>query len=261
MHAILERDHESDTLYTKHLTMVREFSTLFHKHIEILCPTGVDGLRANINGRDITLNKGDFYIIFPYIAHSNMSYQDTADIILVDPDIIPAFREVFLSQYPANPVIKAGEIPSARFLMEKIIDTKCGEFSHDIVRGYLTALLGEILQNLTLTGGERVDTTALQKILLYCTENFRQDINLEDVAKNSHVSKSYVTYVFTKKLGYSFRKFINDLRIDHAKTLLQETNMTVTNIMLECGYQNQSTFNKAFIERCGMVPLMYRRNV
>ena len=260
MHAMLERNHESEFLYTKHLSKVLPFSTLFHKHIEIFSPTTHSGFKTQINGKDIVLNKGDIHIVFPYIAHSNCAFPHPADIILVDPDIIPAFRDVFLSKYPENPVIRHGEVPSATFLMEKIIGMKNGEFSYDIVRGYLTALLGEILESLSLTESERCDSTSLQKILLFCTENYNQDINIDTVAKNVHVSKSYVTHVFTKKLGYSFRKFLNDLRIDNAKKLLVETNMSVTDIMFECGYQNQSTFNKAFIERCGMVPLMYRKS-
>lgn len=259
MQATLEIHDDIRYIHKEHMTRVAKHSTAFHKHIEILCATTKGGLRTCINGENIVLQQGDLYIVFPYVAHSNELFPYPADIIMVDPDALPQYRDIFLTKHPANPHIKASDVPSAKFLFEKIIDTSDSAFSYDITSGYLAALLGEILQTLTLTSGERVDSTALQKILLFCTENYKQDINLEDVAKNAHVSKSYVTYVFTKKLGYSFRKFINDLRIDHAKTLLIETNMSVTDIMLECGYQNQSTFNKAFIERCGMVPIIYRR--
>jgi two-component system response regulator YesN len=65
--------------------------------------------------------------------------------------------------------------------------------------------------------------------------------------------------VFSGKLKIGFREYINFLRISHAKTLLVETDMKVLAIMLECGFRNQSTFNRIFSEVCGVSPRTYRK--
>lgn len=61
-------------------------------------------------------------------------------------------------------------------------------------------------------------------------------------------------------LGMPFRKYINMLRISEAKKLLENTNIRIVDITLECGYKNQSSFNRIVYEENGCSPKEYHKH-
>lgn len=246
-------------LIRQHMKKLGDHPAHFHKYVEILMPKDND-VNIYVGGQKYTLRKGELYIMFPYIVHHNDAAASRMELLQFHPEVLPLFRDVFVSKKPVSPFASVKNVtPFMLSLLEKIIDTNPEGFGGEIILGCLTALVGEILQNIELveTGVADADTT--YNIILYCTKNFRRDITIDSVAKDNHVSKSYVTYIFSKRLHYNFRAFINDLRVDAAQKLLTDSEKHVTDILLECGFQNQSTFNKAFIKRCGITPLKYRK--
>ena len=90
-------------------------------------------------------------------------------------------------------------------------------------------------------------------------EHFAEPLTLKSVAGALFISQSYVSKLFSTKVHYGFRDYINALRIDQAKTLLRETNQQVTDVMASCGFANQSNFNRVFREACGCSPREYKR--
>jgi transcriptional regulator GlxA family with amidase domain len=76
-----------------------------------------------------------------------------------------------------------------------------------------------------------------------------------------HLSPNHVSCIFSKKLKITLRDYINNMRISDATHLLANTEKSITEIMQECGFINQSTFNKTFSEICGMTPRLYRNKM
>lgn len=98
----------------------------------------------------------------------------------------------------------------------------------------------------------------MQKILLYCAEHFSEEISVKSISGALYVSRSYVTKIFSSKLKFPFREYINILRISKAKKLLDDTDKRIIDIMYECGFQNQSSFNRVFYKQCNMTPQEFR---
>ena len=93
---------------------------------------------------------------------------------------------------------------------------------------------------------------------MYCGENILSNISLNQIAADLHISPNHISSIFSKKLKISLRDYINNLRISKAMHLLTHTEKGVTEIMQECGYTNQSTFNKTFLKISGTTPRQYR---
>jgi len=85
--------------------------------------------------------------------------------------------------------------------------------------------VGEIIEMLPFVKNENMDMNSAQQILMYCSEHFREDINLKKVAAELYLSESYISKIFAKKLGYSFREYINTLRISEAKRMLKNADV------------------------------------
>lgn len=237
---------------------MRGYPMQFHTHAEIIYV--LEGnVTMTIDSVKRTLSAGQLSICFPYSAHEYEKSED-AQLLLVlfSAGATGAFEQDLLAKKPVTPYIEDGAELCGT--LSKIIEFKeKGDGYEKIALAYLSAAVGEILSQLQLYDIESTDTGTIQNILIYCTENFRDsDMCLEKVAENLFISKSYISKIFAKKLKCSFREYINSLRVNEAKAQLEGTDFKIIDIMENCGFKNQSSFNRVFFEECKMTPREYR---
>lgn len=93
----------------------------------------------------------------------------------------------------------------------------------------------------------------------YVQEHYRESITLEDVSAAVGFSSSYFSVLFKKENGEGFSKYLTGVRIDKAKELLQETNLTVAEVCSEVGYSDGKHFVQTFRKATGLNPAQYRK--
>jgi AraC-like DNA-binding protein len=72
------------------------------------------------------------------------------------------------------------------------------------------------------------------------------------------ISRYYLSRTFSEKLQTSFPNYLNSLRVDLAKNLLESGDQDILQICYECGFESQRTFNRVFKNTCGITPREYR---
>ncbi len=97
-----------------------------------------------------------------------------------------------------------------------------------------------------------------EEIIDYVHSNFCNEISLESVAEVFSLSMNYFSSAFKAKTNKTFIKYLNDLRINHAKSLLLTTSVPIKDISKQCGYFSQSYFGKLFVSYEGITPAKYR---
>jgi AraC-like DNA-binding protein len=131
--------------------------------------------------------------------------------------------------------------------------------SQEILRGMAWRFLGEIkrahLRSLpedVPVDPSRSNEVRVQHFLSELHENFFRPVSLEGTAKRLVMSKRTLTSIFRKLTGTSLLNYIQELRIQHAKKLLEESNRSVITISFECGFDNLSNFYRTFkkLTRC-----------
>ena len=95
----------------------------------------------------------------------------------------------------------------------------------------------------------------------YIAKNFRDEISLEKMAFDLGISKYVLSRMFAKTFHCNFSKYLNGVRLNYAVGALENTQDTITNICLECGFESQRTFNRVFKERYKMTPREYRKRL
>ena len=95
-------------------------------------------------------------------------------------------------------------------------------------------------------------------IINFCYENYTNDISLQKIADQLHISRYYVSHLFAKKLHISFNDYINSLRIRKACEILKADKMSITETALAVGYNSVRTFNRCFQKIRGITPREYR---
>jgi AraC family transcriptional regulator, exoenzyme S synthesis regulatory protein ExsA len=88
--------------------------------------------------------------------------------------------------------------------------------------------------------------------------NYQHNLSLEAFAQMCHRSLSSFKRDFRKHYGRSPGKWLLERRLVHSVSLLQTTRLSITEIMLECGFEDLSHFSKAFKEKFGQPPSTYR---
>lgn len=99
-----------------------------------------------------------------------------------------------------------------------------------------------------------------QAALEFIAEHYAEHITLADVAEVINYTPSYVSTLFVTCAGVNFKAYLDNFRIKKAADLLCSTHQTVTDIALQCGYDNVRTFNNAFRRVTGKSPSQLRKS-
>lgn len=107
------------------------------------------------------------------------------------------------------------------------------------------------------TQGE--DCNRFNNVYQYIINNFKEDVKLDDVAGIAHMTPTSFSRYFKNRMRKSFSEFMIDLKIGYAcKLLMQNDEMSVSQICYECGFRNISNFNKHFKRTVQRTPKAYR---
>ena len=85
-----------------------------------------------------------------------------------------------------------------------------------------------------------------------------QEWRIEDIAGELHISRGYLQKAYKQFFGTGIIETVIELRMDMAKSLLKETDKSVTEIAALCGYASYVYFTKQFKKSIGMTPSVYR---
>ena len=99
---------------------------------------------------------------------------------------------------------------------------------------------------------------SLNHILAYVEARFRQDLSLQDLAREFSINYTYLSRQFKKSVGKSFSEYLTEVRLREAGRLLRDTRMRVTAIAEQVGYNDYHYFNNVFKRQFSMTPLQYR---
>lgn len=95
----------------------------------------------------------------------------------------------------------------------------------------------------------------MNSVKKYLQEHFKEDIDRSDVAAVAYITPNYLSKRFRSEMGTGLRDYINNLRVEEAKKLLLSSNMTISEVASEVGYNNISYFSTVFRKVTGVSPI------
>lgn len=99
----------------------------------------------------------------------------------------------------------------------------------------------------------------IKTVLTYIRENYKEKIRICDLAGLINRNEQYFCRFFKKAIGRSPIEYVNEYRIRQARRLLEQTDLSVMEVCLECGYNNLGNFLREFRRHTDTTPLQYRR--
>lgn len=179
--------------------------------------------------------------------------------LLFDSGLLPLFTEQ-VNGY-AHRIVAADK--AMLYILERIKEehTHRDGFTSLILVSCVMQLLALSARLTAFTPGHRPRVNPLMKqVLAYIDEHYTRRISLRELAGIAHMSSTAFSRYFTKYNGIGPSQYIKRKRIAQAIRLLEETDRTILDIAMDCGFQNISNFYKAFHILTRRVPGDYRPN-
>ena len=144
-------------------------------------------------------------------------------------------------------------------MIESMLHTHCNEdIANQYTMGLVFLYLLNHLENLSHNSSIDYKETIVQAVLEYINSDCK-NANLSKIAEDTHQSMTVLSKLIKQKTGYKFQELLQRRRFQKAVYLLMETELTVEDIALEVGYENQSYFYRQFQKRYKMTPAKYRK--
>jgi len=138
--------------------------------------------------------------------------------------------------------------------IERVLTTKDFESACAVLR----EALDEFTDHIGLQGFNR-DNTHVRRVLNFLAENYTRIVRLEEVAAVTGLSRFRVAHLVKECTGKTILQHLKRLRIQKARTWLEETSKDFADIAYELGFADQSHFIRHFREVIGVTPARYRR--
>jgi len=226
------------------------------------------------------INEGDIVWIPPYIDHKTrpnnlerhkrllfyIMPQFFEDCLKDDKELYDFFHYYRIIRTTPRDV-KLFRRFSNLLLEEHFENENNDSMSDTIIRGLFISLLAHLKriyeQNLEQSNelqpkGEYSTSYTLNMLISYINTNFSSELTLASLAEQVNMNPVYISSLFKKNFGFTFKDYLLKLRIDKATQLLKNTSATVESIAFECGFSSINHFCKTFKRLVGMSPLMFR---
>lgn len=225
-----------------------------------------------------TIKKGEFSFIPPYTAH---------DILLEEKSIVfgllirkSTFEQFFFEILQDNNPLFAffnqvlhgqrktylhfSDLPSERLLrVFQNIFEECymqESYSNQNCLNYVRILFVEILRAID-SYDENTDVSGegnIPAILGYIRKH-QNSVTLEKLAAEFHYNKVYLGKLIKSKTGMNYNEILNQFRIHRGSEMLRHTELSISEIAKECGYNSLDHFTRTFRKIKGISPLSFRK--
>lgn len=233
-----------------------------HRHVElVLLEKG--HVVAYADAERYELHAGDVFIAFPNQVHfyEKTEGEESSRVLVVEPEMMPELEPILLSSIPKSALLKGCVTEELVSLAEQLramkgVSTPLGQIER---RGLLLTLFSRVLSLLDLTESREGGSAAFRSVIDYCAHHYTEEISLERLERELHISRYHISHIFSKWLQMGFNDYINSLRVSLACRHLRGDELSVTQVGTLVGFASPRTFNRAFLKHMGTTPSEYRK--
>ncbi len=220
--------------------------------------------RFEFLGKTYHLKKGDTFLIYPgmeagYQADEEDPWEYTW-VGFVGTDARYLLNHTAFSV--ASPVLEQADISGQiEEKIRQIYEAKGEKFFQSVaMTGALYGMFAMLMEN-SSAWLDRGDHTSrhVKNAVRYIEEHYAEPITVEDIAGCAGVCRSHLYRMFRQVFSRSPRDYLEEYRISQACRLLDETELTVSDVAHLAGYEDSLYFSKAFKKCRGCSPTQYRR--
>ena len=200
-----------------------------------------------------------------YIQSRNMTlitetFRQIRDLLTSSPMDIPSIKHFLIDVYihmkqRIVQVYPNTELPVvANTTAIQMIEGKY--YLYEII-SFLAEQADLLAHSVGYTSGQGV----LEEVLHYIQHNYQENLKLETIAPLFGYNSSYLGKIFSRKMGVNFNSYVDQVRVEQSKKMLEDEGLKVYEIAERIGYKNVDYFHKKFKKYTGTSPAEYRKRL
>lgn len=213
------------------------------------------------SGDCFTAKKGDIIYCplggeykFEVISPANSDYFGKVKTICINFNMVrPDKKIITLSSKP----IKVVNFKSAQ-LEKDFLDVSKYALKPMVRRYKLYKIMKTVID---IYSNNSKNVSLLQKAVKYIEEHYTDNYKMSSLAEKFNLSESHFRKLFKEFTGLSPVEYRNGLRIEHAKELLSQNTVSVSEVALAVGIEDQFYFSRIFKKSEGISPLQYKKSL
>ena len=257
---------DTKCLYAGKLERIKQWKESTHSHpfCEILYVLSGKG-QTVIGGTTYDISKGDIVIYNANVPHSEFTPASEGFELAffgITNFKIGSLPTDYLIEKDQSPVLHAKDMSGKfefyfRSLVDEVYENK--QYGELMAKYWARLILIGILRLANISEAKFVTNAIFTRIHQYLTTNFTNIESMDQICEELNISKYYLSHVFKNYMGTPPMQYVTGKRISYAKKLLQETDLSATEIGEMCGYKDHVLFFKAFKKAEGITPIAYRK--
>ena len=266
-------------LYRYFIRREKHFEFKWHCHHEYELTLITSGNGSRMVGNDISdYRAGDLVLLGPDLPHTwyNSVHESSVENEAIVLHFSPQFFSSNFLQQPEMKLVKdllrhskqglAFPANAAKLVSQMLISVEKQKGFERIqtifkILGSMSECSDQEVLSTTIVETKIKEQRQLQieKVFEYLQHNFLDTIQLEQAARVVHMSPSAFSRFFKRSTGKTLIEMVNEIRVSHACGMLMDSELPISRICFESGFNNLSHFNRQFLRLKGLAPKNYRK--
>lgn len=212
-----------------------------------------------IYGQTITAGPGDLLLIPAQVVHSFwLPEGGYAEKFWCHFELKNSSGE-FFKQFVLEPVVKVTDHELIRKLFQQLLSShEMPAPQKDLVATTAICSLVQYYFEHSNVSVNNLTANRIQKVIDYISKHYMERISLEQLAEIACYSPKHLSKRFRETTGLPPIRYLNAIRIERARYLLQYSDEPIGQIMEKCGFTEAAYFSRVFKKTLGYSPQMFR---
>jgi AraC-like DNA-binding protein len=229
-----------------------------HATMEIVIVTQ-GTLTMTADGIEYNIPEGHGLFIPPFSPHTFRSDKPNLCHVLAFSEVlVPYFFDFIKKNSPTVHLFKLSD--ASLGLSERLLPDKSNSADYITAEAVLAPLCHDIYTWCRFEPRKVFFGDTFTRVIEYIEAHFREDIDLESIARSVGAHSVTVSKIFSKHTGVGFHYYLQYKRCSHAAYLLKNRNMNISEIAYDSGFGSIRSFNRAFFSVYNITPTQYRKS-
>ena len=237
----IKNNIDNNLLYISKTEIGDDFKTNYHSHPNVEIILIIKGEGSIISKeKKYSIKEKDLFIINTYMDHYEIS-KNSCQFMAIGIDKFNAYLKDDFNK--------------------KILHFSLNDINDDVITNCFLSILSIIKRHINVNFNSVAKSKysfLVANAIDIIENNYYSNITLNDLSKRLSVAKSTLEHQFKKETGYSIIEFKINCQLEEACNLLKITNMQISDIAMEAGFNNVSYFSKIFKKKYQLTPKIYR---
>ena len=230
-----------------------------HHYAELFYIVAGDG-QFRIEGSLYPVKANQLVFVNPNVIHTEVSYEahPLEYTVLGIEGLELSMTSGQQNRYQILDCRGSGDVLTC--LRNILLETQSAQPGYEtICQAYMEILILRLMRNASFSTALPSENHQSASIRYFIDTHYKEPLRLEDLARETHINKFYLAHAFKDEYGMSPIHYMISRRIEESRYLLQETNMSISQISRVLGFSSASYFSQSFRRAEGISPIEYRK--